>query len=123
MSEHSVRYALLVDRAATCASQGRYKDAERALKAALQTAEEGFGPEDPHTAAAMANLGDLYKLEGRFDEAQALMESAKALLVDIYGPDHPFSAWIRHSLGALFARKGDFAVSAEAAHPGRQTYQ
>jgi len=109
VEEHSIRYRLLTDRAAACAAQGRYFEAERALQAALAVARDGFGPEDPHVAAAMANLGDLYKLAGRFEDADRLMLQSQALLTDIYGPSHPFVAWVRHSLATTRVRAGDFA--------------
>ena len=120
VSAHSVRFRLLTDQAAASAAQKQYGDAERALRAALETAREGYGPEDPHTAAAMANLADLCKLMGRFAEARTLLSGAEGLLRDIYGDDHPFVAWVQHSLATVAVREGKYQVGHSTLHPAQR---
>jgi hypothetical protein len=68
----------------------------------------GFGPEDPHTAAALANLGDLYKLMGRSADSRRLMGQAEDLLRAAYGEVHPFMAYIKHSMATVCIREGNY---------------
>lgn len=54
--------------------QGDYKRAEGYLQRALAEAQQGFGPADPHVAAACQNLAELYRLQLKFDQAGPLYE-------------------------------------------------
>lgn len=38
-------------------------EGERYMQKALDKAREGFGPRDPHVAAAANNLAELYRLQ------------------------------------------------------------
>ncbi len=58
--------------------QGDFKRAERLLKLALDEATKGFGPDDPHVAAARQNLAELYRVSRQYDLAGPLYEEVSA---------------------------------------------
>jgi hypothetical protein len=79
--------------------QGKLEDAERYLRRAVVEARAGFSTGDPHVAAALNNLAELYRcdtrlqcfrtasdsllprLRGEFDKAVPLYREASAMLV------------------------------------------
>lgn len=54
--------------------QGEYRRAERYFRMALAEAREGFGPNDPHVAAACQNLAELYRVQRQYEQARPLYE-------------------------------------------------
>ena len=68
--------------------EGRYADAEKQFKAALQEAEK-FGKQDPRLGVILLALGTVYKNKGQYTEAQPLLKRALAILEKALGPQHP----------------------------------
>ena len=52
--------------------QGKHRDAVQYLTRALQEARQGFGPGDPHVAAACHNLAESHRIVRDFAAAQPL---------------------------------------------------
>lgn len=67
--------------------QGRYAEAEKALRAALNEAER-FGPQDPRLARSLSNLAALYNVQGKYAEAEPLHRRALAIDEKALGPAH-----------------------------------
>ena len=49
---------------------------------ALAEAREGFGPDDPHVAAAAQNLAELYRVQKKYEQARPLYEQVSFFLRD-----------------------------------------
>ncbi len=56
----------------TLNAQGRYAEAERFARKALELSKKEFGPADLTTAALVNNLAALYQVQGRYTEAEPL---------------------------------------------------
>ena len=101
------RWPALHDSGMRALEEGRYAEAERDLKAAVE-ASEALGDDDPRRALCLSGLATFDGKETRDAEAQSLFEQALAIREKALGPDHPDVArsvsdlsWIhcnRHSL-------------------------
>lgn len=83
--------------------QGRYAEAEKALRAALNEAER-FGPQDPRLAASFNNLAALYRAQGKYAEAEPLYKRALAIREKVLGPEHPAVATSLENYAALLPK-------------------
>ena len=59
--------------------QGKYSDALKVTKEALEVAKRTFGSDHPDVATVLENLSELYKNIGKEDEAKRLEERAKII--------------------------------------------
>jgi tetratricopeptide (TPR) repeat protein len=82
-------------------AQGRYAEAERALREALALTERAFGSQSIEVAATLNDLGIVFKFAGNFDEARACYERSMALFERALGPDNVALAPLHHNLGGL----------------------
>lgn len=48
------------------------------MKLALDEATQGFGPDDPHVAAARQNLAELYRVSRQYELAGPLYEEVSS---------------------------------------------
>ncbi|MEE9545851.1 MAG: tetratricopeptide repeat protein [Rhodospirillales bacterium] len=94
------------------AKQGRYAEAERFARKALELGEQEFGPEHANTAAILNNLAVLYKAQGRYAGAEPLHKRALAILEKAFGPEHPDVATSLENYAALLRKTGRAAEAA-----------
>ena len=88
--------------------QGRYPEALKRAKQALELAENTLGPEHPETASSVNNLGFLYQAMGQYDQALPLYQRALAIKEKVLGPEHPDTARSVNNLGALYDSMGQY---------------
>ena len=69
---------------------GLYREAEPALKRAVELAENH--PDPDALPGALNNLGVLYKYSGNFDEAERVYTRALQMVRERYGEQHPMTA-------------------------------
>ena len=101
--------------------QGRYEEAETALREAIAGAEAAFGPASLEVANLFNELGIVYKFSGRFADAEPIYRRSLTILVDAFGTEqHSDVASLYHNLGGLAHARGDFAA-AEA--PARRSVE
>lgn len=84
--------------------QGRFAEAEAALKAALDEAEQGL--EGRYVVVSLENLGEFYRRSDRFPEAEAMYRRALNVSEATWGTDgaaleNPLKslAWLYHRTG------------------------
>jgi tetratricopeptide (TPR) repeat protein len=68
---------------------------------ALAIREKALGPEHPHTAASLNNLGLLLRDQGDYAGARPLFERAMAICDKALGPEHPDTARVCGNLARL----------------------
>ena len=81
----TAQWRVYTDIARDLSSRGEHEEAGKYLRRALKEAQEGFGKDDPHVAAARNNLAELYRLQKRWDEAERLYEDAARALERHFG--------------------------------------
>jgi tetratricopeptide (TPR) repeat protein len=54
-------------------NQGRYEEAERLYRRALEGREEKLGPKHPDTLTTVEGLAGVYRSQGRYEEADGLV--------------------------------------------------
>ena len=78
--------------------EGRYAEAEDALRRALGEAEKQ-GPRNISVAVVLNNLGNLCHSEGKLEEAEAHYQRALEIRRERYSPEHPIVAGHETGLG------------------------
>ncbi|MEE8612593.1 MAG: tetratricopeptide repeat protein, partial [Nitrospirales bacterium] len=68
--------------------QGRFDDAEKELKAAVQLAEQ-FGEEDPRLTKTLTKLAMVYDAQGQYDKAEPLLQRTVSLNEKALDPKDP----------------------------------
>lgn len=86
--------------------QGRYSDAETALKPVLRSMKTALGEEHPDTADARLELAVVYAHQGRWKEAQELEERGLILARQVFGLKHPNTLSIEASLARMYHEQG-----------------
>lgn len=82
-------------------AQGQYAEAQTYYAQALAILERVLGPDHPHTATILHNLGLLLHDQGQYAQAQHYHEQAVAIVERVLGPDHPATRVIRGNLAHL----------------------
>ena len=54
--------------------QGRYQEAERYFKKAVEMAKLGFGEQEAHVASSLNNLAEFYRIRRQYDLAEPLYQ-------------------------------------------------
>lgn len=91
----------------TAYQEGRYRDAERLLRAELQRIKRQ-SPDAVELGELLGELADLYRVQARYAEAEPLYQRAIALAEAHYGADHPGLARLLNSLALLYRAQGDY---------------
>jgi tetratricopeptide (TPR) repeat protein len=103
--------------------RGRYADAQRMLREAIDLVGERTssqtGDAEPDGAEDRAfllahlhgELGVLHKFRGDIEASRSSYATARALLLDAGGPDHPDRGTIEHNLGGLEHAAGNHAAA------------
>jgi len=110
-----------LERSGTAArALGRYGDAERDLRGALQVAETVFGRNSFEWAQVGNSLGMVYKYSGRWDEAEQLYAEVLRTVSATDGESADALASVYHNIGGLLHARGEYAA-AEA--PARKAWR
>lgn len=88
-------------------NNGRYSEAERRFREALQQAVLGFGADDPHVASCKNNLAEFYRNTGKYAQAKELYVQAVQQLLDLYGDRHWLYIGALQNLGMCHASCGE----------------
>lgn len=87
-----------------------FPEAEELYANALQQAET-FGPADPHLAANLNNLAELYRQRDRFTEAEPLYERSIDIWQKARGFQDPSLAPVLSNLGELYRQMGRYPAA------------
>ena len=71
------------------------------------------GPDHPHVATAVNNLGSVLLAEGKLDGAKQCYERALHIDEANHGPDHPSVATSLNNLAALYRATGQILEAQE----------
>ncbi|PCC68888.1 serine/threonine protein kinase [Nannocystis exedens] len=86
----------------------RFEEARQRHAEALALREQALGPEHPHTALSLTNLGRALLGLGRYEEARQADARALALREKVLGPEHPANAFSLNHLGAALVALGRY---------------
>jgi tetratricopeptide (TPR) repeat protein len=86
--------------------QGRYAEAERFLRQALQIDEETLGSDHPSYAASLAGLAAALEGQGRYLESEELLRRALPIFEKTLGPRHSSYGACLHNLADTLLRQG-----------------
>lgn len=75
--------------------QGKYLEAEKIFKQALEVNVKLFGEKHPKIAYTLNNLGALYIDQGRYLEAESLLLESLKLHQKIFGEDHSYTITVK----------------------------
>jgi Tfp pilus assembly protein PilF len=84
----------------------QYKEAEQALRSALDIQEHAIGPEDPLVGIVLCNLGELCFLTDRYSEAETDLSKARSIIEYSLGGNHPQLARVLARISELYERTG-----------------
>lgn len=103
----SVEYARALVLYADLLQEGRdeYTEAERAYREAMAIYVNRYGPVNPYTAAAGANLGALLVSLFRYSEAEPVLRDAYTMALKLHGPDYSVVIMNGHNLAYLLAER------------------
>ena len=89
--------------------KGRYSEAIKVAKEALQLAETIFDPDHPNVATSLYHLAGLYKVTGDYANAEPLLKRSLAIREKVLGPDHLDVGTCLNLLATLYQGIGDYA--------------
>lgn len=107
-----VRAAHLNNLAALYEVQGRYEEAERALKEAIDAHQRALGDGHPGSAELHGNLARVRHRRGEYDRAEDGYKQALGLLARVGAEKGSTAAVIRSNLGKLREDRGDYEGAA-----------
>ncbi|KAK9820256.1 hypothetical protein WJX72_008128 [[Myrmecia] bisecta] len=110
-NDSTAQWRIYTDIARGLAEKGLLHEAERYLQQALVEAQKGFGPADPHVAAACNNLADLYRLQHRFGQAEPLYHQCLEVLQRSYGEADVRYAKAQENLAAMYMTQRQLAAA------------
>jgi tetratricopeptide (TPR) repeat protein len=91
------------------ARQGKWKEAERSMRAGLSIFESAVGPEHPSVAVALTGLGVLLRTRHRYDEADLLLKRARTIDEHAFPANHPRLAMDLNAEGVLMSMRKRYA--------------
>jgi tetratricopeptide (TPR) repeat protein len=89
--------------------QSKHQAIELLYTQALEIVEHHRGPEHPHVASNLANLGAYYCNQERYSDAEPLLLRALEISQKALGREHPLTAYILQELGRLYLEQGHYA--------------
>jgi serine/threonine protein kinase/tetratricopeptide (TPR) repeat protein len=98
----------LTELGALLSREGRYQDAEQALREAIDIYTEVYGATSAYTGGIQATLAVALKRQGRKAEAEAVCREALAIQRGTHGDDHPATLTTMVNLGGLLADQQKF---------------
>jgi serine/threonine protein kinase len=100
----------------TYISLGRFEEAEREIRSALDVRRQMLGEKSPEFAESLADLASLYQARASYDEADRLSAQALELRRHLSGDRKPLVAETLLDRAAILKMKGDFAAALQAAN-------
>jgi len=88
--------------------RGRYEDAERIYRLALEQNTRELGEEHLLTARAMVHLGNLYRIQSRLDEAEPLLSRAIEIEQRTVGDEDEMTLSAKGNLAVVYRLQGRF---------------
>ena len=105
--------ALLFNRAGEyLLARAQYEQAAVFFERARAIFEQVLGPEHPDTAAILANLARLYRVQGQYEQAAPLYLHALTVYKQAFGPGHPNTATMLSNLAQLYRAWGKYEQAA-----------
>lgn len=112
----TAKWRIYTDRAfrAASATPPDHPSATHLLRTALSHAIAGFGPDDPHVAAAKQNLAEVLRISAtaasdpRLEEALGLYKEALGILVSAYGYADARVGALLHNMAGVYVRMEDW---------------
>ena len=108
MSE-KVRWDALNMEAGSAMGEGRYDDALRLAREAVDLAEATFGKDRPQGSTSLNTLALIQQKRGELAEAEVALRRALAIDERTLPPNHVDYASTANNLGNLLAARGDYA--------------
>ena len=99
-------------------AQGRYAEAEKLYRRALELREGNFGAAHPEVAVVVNNLATLYHAEGRTAEAEPLFRRALAIWEQFPGQEDRHLATALNNLAGIYRATSRFAEAKPALPTG-----
>ncbi len=94
--------------------KGKYSEARKYFKEALEIRERFLGPDHLDTALSLSYLGNLLlKLDENYEKVETLYIRAKKIKEKQFGLEHPDTASILNNLGALYRKTENYSRSEE----------
>ena len=103
--------------------QGKYREAIPIAETAVEVAKRALGPEDPETAAALNNLGLLYRKIGDYAKAEPLLQEALRIRQKVLGPEDPDTATSLNNLAVLYYAIHEYAKAEPLFQEALRIYQ
>ena len=97
--------------AGVLSDQGRYKEAERKHREALQLCETMLEKEHPSTLASMNNLAGVLRDQGKYEEAEIKHREALQLSETVLGKEHPNTLASMNDLAVCAGLEGEGLVA------------
>ncbi|RDW58657.1 hypothetical protein BP6252_13133 [Coleophoma cylindrospora] len=95
--------------------QGKYTDAEKMYREALELRETVLGKEHIETLASMANLAGVLSSQGKYSDAEKIYREALQLKKTVLGKDHPETLTSMNNLANILSKQGKY-LDAEKLH-------
>lgn len=89
-------------------NMGRYEDAAKLLKIALEDDLKNLGEEHPNVAVRQSNLANIYGSMGRYKEAIDLLDTALNFAKKNLGEGHPDVATRQSNLAIVYRKMGRY---------------
>ena len=90
-------------------AEGRYPEAEKLYRRALELRQGNLGAGHPEVAVVVNNLATLYHAEGRIAEAEPLFRRALAVWEQFPGQEDRHVATVLNNLAGIYRATGRFA--------------
>ena len=95
--------------ARTMEQQGKYPDAVRTYKKALEIKQKTLPPNHPNLATSYGNIGLVYSKMGEYSKALSYYEKALEIYKKILPPNHPGLAPLYCNTGNVFHNVGEYS--------------
>jgi tetratricopeptide (TPR) repeat protein len=92
---------------------GKYVEAEKMHRQALQLKEKVLGAEHPKTLDSMNNLACVLNNQGKYIEAEEMHRQALQLMEKVLGAEHPSTLASMNNLANVFRNQGKYAEAEE----------
>lgn len=86
---------------------GRFSEAIRVSREALEAAVDALGPRHAVVGKSMNNLGAMLAGHGDAEEAESVLAEALSILEESLGKDHPGTSSALNNLAELYAARGE----------------